>query len=308
MIAASSQAHYTHERLARLLKVPFVSVPVTRDGRMDMNHLERLVQRRRIATLVVTLGTTAAGAVDPLDDILELRERYGFRVHLDAAYGGYYKLVDNLKPATLAAFRHTDQADSIAIDPHKHGLQPYGCGCVLFRDTSVGRLYHHDSPYTYFTSDELHLGEISLECSRAGAAAVALWATMQAMPLTRDGSFAQGLGKGRDAALSLHDNLQKLPGFTPILQPDLDLVLWAVDAKTSQSSSELAELCFKVAEEHQLYLALVRLPRVMASSCDLVWDTQTLRCLRVCLMKPEHHDRMPEICKKLKTIRDQVCD
>ena len=25
----------------------------------------------------------------------------------------------------------------------------------------------HDSPYTYFTSDALHLGEISLECSRA---------------------------------------------------------------------------------------------------------------------------------------------
>ncbi len=39
--------------------------------------------------------------------------------------------------------------------------------CVLFRDPGVGRLYRHDSPYTYFTSDELHLGEIRLECSRA---------------------------------------------------------------------------------------------------------------------------------------------
>ena len=54
------------------------------------------------------------------------------------------------------------------VDPHKHGLQPYGCGAVLFADPAVGRFYSHDSPYTYFTSDELHLGEISLECSRAG--------------------------------------------------------------------------------------------------------------------------------------------
>ena len=77
------------------------------------------------------------------------------------------------------AFAAIGQADSIVIDPHKHGLQPYGCGCVLFRDPAVGRFYKHDSPYTYFTSKQLHLGEISLECSRAGAAAVALWATQQ---------------------------------------------------------------------------------------------------------------------------------
>ena len=57
----------------------------------------------------------------------------------------------------------------MVIDPHKHGLQPYGCGAVLFRDPAVARHFLHDSPYTYFTSDELHLGEISLECSRAGA-------------------------------------------------------------------------------------------------------------------------------------------
>ena len=81
------------------------------------------------------------------------------------------------------------------IDPHKHGLQPYGCGCVLFRDPAVGRFYKHDSPYTYFTSKELHLGEISLECSRAGAAAVALWATQQLLPLTPGGEFARGLAQ-----------------------------------------------------------------------------------------------------------------
>ena len=54
------------------------------------------------------------------------------------------------------------EADSIVVDPHKHGLQPYGCGAVLFKDPSIGTFYKHDSPYTYFTSDDLHLGEISL--------------------------------------------------------------------------------------------------------------------------------------------------
>ncbi len=87
----------------------------------------------------------------------------------------------------------TPHADSIVVDPHKHGLQPYGCGCVLFKDPSVGRFYKHDSPYTYFTSAELHLGEISLECSRAGAAAVALWATQRLLaPWCLAASSAQG--------------------------------------------------------------------------------------------------------------------
>ena len=51
-------------------------------------------------------------------------------------------------------------ADSVVVDPHKHGLQPYGCGAVLFRDPSVAAFYRHDSPYTYFTdtvtSDSQH--------------------------------------------------------------------------------------------------------------------------------------------------------
>src|SRR6202042_2326207 len=105
--------------------------------------------------------------VDPLDEILVLQKRYGFRIHVDGAYGGYFTLAANLQASARAAYNAIPQVDSVVIDPHKHGLQPYGCGCVLFRDPTVGRFYKHDSPFTYFTSGALHLGEISLECSRA---------------------------------------------------------------------------------------------------------------------------------------------
>src|SRR4029453_15789054 len=115
------------------------------------------------------------------------------------AYGGYYVLADNLAPEARAAFDCLNRVDSIVIDPHKHGLQPYGCGCVMFRDPSVGIHYRHDSPYTYFSSKELHLGEISLECSRPGAAAVALWATQRLLPLIRGGEFARMLHDCRAA-------------------------------------------------------------------------------------------------------------
>ena len=194
----SEQAHYTHHRISGVLKLEYGSVAADARGRMRLDALEDELRKGDVGTVVVTLGTTAIGAVDPLPEILALRERYGFRVHVDAAYGGYFKLIeDALDEPARRAFAAIGQADSIVIDPHKHGLQPYGCGCVLFRDPGVGRFYKHDSPYTYFTSKELHLGEISLECSRAGAAAVALWATQRLLPLKPGGEFAQGLAAGR---------------------------------------------------------------------------------------------------------------
>ena len=191
--------------------------PATRRGRMDVRALERRLERGGVGTVVATIGTTATGSVDPLPEILALRERHGFRLHADAAYGGYFGLADNLAPEARRAYDRLREADSIVIDPHKHGLQPYGCGCVLFRDPAVGRFYKHDSPYTYFSSDELHLGEISLECSRPGASAVALWATQRLLPLEAGGEFAGGLTDCRAAALDFHaalaDDARFLPAF-----------------------------------------------------------------------------------------------
>src|SRR6266851_2546135 len=186
-IVASAQAHYTHHRISSVLQLQFDCVPVDSRARMDLDALRQCVERGDVGTVVATLGTTASGSVDPLPEILALREKHGFRVHADAAYGGYFGLVGNLAEHAQSAFSRIAEVDSIVIDPHKHGLQPYGCGCVLFRDPYVGRLYKHDSPYTYFSSAELHLGEISLECSRPGASAAALWATQKLLPLVKRG-------------------------------------------------------------------------------------------------------------------------
>ncbi len=232
-IVGSEQAHYTHQRISGVLKLEYASVAADERGRMSLEALEDELRKGDVGTVVATLGTTAMGAVDALDEILTLKERYGFRVHVDAAYGGYFGLIaDALDEPARGAYAAIGAADSIVIDPHKHGLQPYGCGCVLFRDPAVGRFYKHDSPYTYFTSKELHLGEISLECSRAGAAAVALWATQRLLPLVPGGAFAQGLAKGRRAAVELDRRVRGDARFEALAGggPELDIVVWEVKA------------------------------------------------------------------------------
>jgi tyrosine decarboxylase/aspartate 1-decarboxylase len=307
-IAASSQAHYTHSRLSSVLAVPFQGIDVDGRGRMAPESLEAALQTGDVGTVVVTLGSTAAGAVDPLPEILALRRRHGFRLHVDAAYGGYFTLAENLGRQARDSFDLIREADSIAIDPHKHGLQPYGCGCVLYRDPSVGSVYRHESPYTYFTSDELHLGEISLECSRPGAAAVALWATHRLLPPVRGGRFARDLASCRDAAMVLFRQLTSSDHFVPLFEPQLDIVVWAVRAASASESSARAKRVFEAAAARGLHLALAKFPRRMLSCVDCVrdWDQEDITCLRACVMKPEHRQWMPEIVSRLMAAVESV--
>jgi glutamate/tyrosine decarboxylase-like PLP-dependent enzyme len=304
-IVGSEQAHYTHRRISAVLKLDYASIATDSRGRMSVEALETELRRGDVGTVVVTLGTTAIGAVDPLDKILALRARYGFRVHVDAAYGGYFRLISNaLDAPAQRAFEAISQADSIVIDPHKHGLQPYGCGCVLFRDPTVGRFYKHDSPYTYFTSKELHLGEISLECSRAGASAVALWATQKLLPLVPGGAFARGLARGRAAALDLDRRLrQDMSGrFQPLTAgaPELDIVVWKIKAKSPDLASELAQKIFSACAARDLHLALVQLPLSWFEPASSAADSAGLvTCLRSVLMKPEHEAWLDRIWERL---------
>jgi tyrosine decarboxylase/aspartate 1-decarboxylase len=296
-VLASSQAHYTHGRISAVLKLPFEAVPCDRHGRIDIARLEERLQAGGVGTVVATLGTTAVGSVDPLPEILALRERHGFRLHADCAYGGYYVLADNLASHARAAFDRLGEVDSIVIDPHKHGLQPYGCGCVLFRDPAIGTHYRHDSPYTYFSSKELHLGEISLECSRPGAAAVALWATQRLFPLVRGGAFARMLEDCRAAALELHAALEHDGRFVIAFAPELDIVVFAARESSVDEASARARDIFAKAERVGLYLALAELPVTFFG--DPWGRGGTVTALRSVLMKPEHRDAIPALLRLL---------
>ncbi|MEQ9404838.1 MAG: aminotransferase class I/II-fold pyridoxal phosphate-dependent enzyme [Cyclobacteriaceae bacterium] len=298
-IIASDQSHYTHERISGALKLPFEKVKTDAEGRMDLTHLEEKLKNGNVGTVVATMGTTGTGAVDPLPELIALQSTYDFRIHADAAYGGYFNLIENLAPETSAKYDLLDKVDSIVIDPHKHGLQPYGCGCILFRDPGVAQYYLHDSPYTYFTSDELHLGEISLECSRAGASAVGLWATHQLLPPVKGGQFASDLGKSRNAALKLYEKLNASPEFFPLMKPETDIVVWGMNGSTTSEMSEKANVLFKKAEENHLYLSLYKYPTSKLHHPDFEINSEYLTCLRSSLMKPEHEEWLEEIWKRL---------
>lgn len=307
-VIASTQAHYTHGRISDVLGIPFSPVPVTSDGRMDIEVLEGFLGEGDVGTVVATIGNTGLGAVDPLPAIIALQSKYEFRIHADAAYGGYFVLAGALSETTGEAYDSLATVDSIVIDPHKHGLQPYGCGCVLFKDPAVGSLYKHESPFTYFSSAELHLGEISLECSRPGAAAVALWATQRLLPLVREGEFAAMLDDCLHAARGFWQRLKDSDYFLPLMEPELDIVVYAVDAPDSRTASERARGLFAKAAEHDLHLALTEMPvDLVRNYAPLIRaNSETMTCLRSVLMKPEHRRWLDRIVGILEASAAEV--
>ena len=119
-------------------------------------------------------GHDRPGRGRPVHEALALRERYGVRLHVDAAYGGFFTLLAaaTTRSSPAAPFRAIAQCDSrrrrsaqarpAALRLRRGAVRRPGGRALLQATTRRTRT----SP-----SAELHLGEISLECSRAGAAA-----------------------------------------------------------------------------------------------------------------------------------------
>src|SRR5205814_1771497 len=83
-------------------------------------------------------------AVDPLEEIADVCSAESMWHHIDGAYGAFFYLVDELKPA----LRGLERADSLTLDPHKGMFLPYGTGALLVRDGSALRAVHEaDAAY-----------------------------------------------------------------------------------------------------------------------------------------------------------------
>lgn len=293
-VAYSVDAHFSHRRMCHVLGMKTYPVPVDAAGRMDLCALEDVLRTGQVGTVVATVGTTGLGAVDQVHDIVQLRDRYGVRVHVDAAYGGFLTLIadDTVDGVSSAPFRAIASCDSVTVDPHKHGLQPYGCGAVLFADPAVGRFYKYDSPYTYFTSNELHLGEIALDTSRAGAAAAGLWLTFQVLPPT-PGGLGKVIRPGRRAALRWADLINSGDELSLYQQPDLDIINFMPRAAKLSDVDRLSKAVLHdgmtAAPEDAVFVAAHGVPAeaLAARGHHMTADVPKASILRSVLLKPE---------------------
>jgi glutamate/tyrosine decarboxylase-like PLP-dependent enzyme len=164
----------------------------------------------------------------------------------------------------------------------------------------VARHYLHESPYTYFTSDELHLGEISLECSRAGAAAAALWLTLRLLPLTPDGLGAV-LRPGRRAALDWATRVTASEQLALYQRPQLDILTYFPTrrrlSQIDEASAHVLTRGMELPPDEALFVATytVEADALAARGHRVEADVPAGRILRSVLMKPETGEQVPEL-------------
>jgi glutamate/tyrosine decarboxylase-like PLP-dependent enzyme len=311
----SEQAHYSHARSARVLGLNPLPIRCDSAGRMDITDLKATLRRGDVGIVVVTLGTTGVGAVDPLHEVFEVASEYGAWVHVDAAYGGYFVLLarsgavasQSLLP-DLGPWSVLGRADSVVVDPHKHGLQPYGCGSVLYRDESVLKhLMDYDGPYLNYSSDDFAPSSAALEGSRPGAVAAALWATLRLFPLKPDGAFAAQLGASRRAARSWEDRVAGSSVFRNYQPSDLDIVTY-FDARAHRTSQVTAStrrvIQAGMRSPNPVHVAALRVPaqRFAARHPDMEVDTAEVEILRSVLLKAVHETWVEKLVTELEVL------
>jgi glutamate/tyrosine decarboxylase-like PLP-dependent enzyme len=151
VVYLSGQTHHCVDkalRIAGMGEAVVRRVPLDGRYRMRPDALDALVEEDRAAGLtpwmvISSAGTTDTGAVDPLEAIARVASTQGLWHHVDAAYGGFFALVENTRPL-LTGMAHSD---SLVLDPHKGLFLPYGTGAVLVKDRAAmarAHAYHAD--------------------------------------------------------------------------------------------------------------------------------------------------------------------
>lgn len=223
--------HYSWVKAVDLLGIGInnmIEIQVDENYRMDIGLLEKTIsdltdQKIPILGVVAVIGTTEEGAIDHLDKVVALRDKFekergvSFYIHADAAYGGYARTIfldeeqEFIPYKTLRtrlvqdgifeedinwptediynAFKALADVDSVTIDPHKMGYVPYAAGGIAIRDKRMVRAISFFAAYVFEKNTNLPelLGSYIIEGSKAGAAAAGVWVAHQTIPLNING-------------------------------------------------------------------------------------------------------------------------
>jgi aromatic-L-amino-acid/L-tryptophan decarboxylase len=241
-IYASEEAHVVIRRAADMLGLGADAVrAIAIDGQQRMRPaaLDQAIRRDREAgvrplAVCATAGTTTTGSIDPLPAIAALAREHQLWLHVDAAYGGAIVLAEELR----GLLDGIEQADSIAIDPHKWLYTSQSAGCVLLRDFgALSRSFHSEASYIWLDEAARHGIDFAMhgpQFSR-GFAALKVWVSLLA-----HGRAAYGRRIAHDVALMryLGTLVEAHPDFELMCEPRLSICCFRYRPATWEGSEE----------------------------------------------------------------------
>ncbi len=272
-VLAPITAHYSWSKGCKLLGLGRAQLDLLpeREMRIDVEALEAtlercLRERQPVLMAVAVMGTTEYGTIDPIDAVVDARQRFaarglGFAVHVDAAWGGYLATLfrnqdGSLRPreeiaAGFTAFPSPEvysaiaalgDTDSVTVDPHKLGYLPYGAGAFICRDHRTVALLSEEADYVFhgeapkdYMGRYRSLGQFIPEGSKSGAAVAGVYVTHKVLPLDHAhfGRLPAQTIRSAEAfharALRFADELQDVVRAVVPFAPDSNLVCFALN-------------------------------------------------------------------------------
>jgi len=239
--------------------------------RMSVEPLERALEEDRRNgvrpwMVVASAGTVDTGSVDPLPAIAELCRRYDAWFHVDGAYGGLFALCEEGK----SKLNGIEQADSVALDPHKTLFLPYGTGAAIVRDGQ--RLLDAFSASAEYIRpfSETDVGpspaDLSPELTRHFRA-MRLW-----LPLQIAGVAAFRAAQSEKLALAryFHARLSELGDWDAGPEPDLSVVAFRYLPKSGDVDQFNERLIKHVQDEGRVMLSGTRIDGKFYLRCAIL--------------------------------------
>ncbi|MEA1924827.1 MAG: tyrosine decarboxylase MfnA [Candidatus Altiarchaeota archaeon] len=223
-ILVPKSAHYSLDKAADLLELEIKWIPLDEDFRADVDSIREGISDETLA-VVLTAGTSALGAVDPIAEVNGLCGDVFF--HVDAAFAGM--VLPFLENSERIDFGLRN-IDSLTIDPHKMGYTPIPSGCILFRDESYMNNLRFKPSY-------LEEPLPTLTGSRSAGFIAAVWANLMFYGVDGFRSKVGGCMENTRFLLSL---LEDVDGITPVIEPEINFV-----ALTSDSMPQVYGLLLK---------------------------------------------------------------
>jgi len=220
--------------------------------------------------VVASAGTTNTGAVDPVPAIASLCEEFGLWLHVDAAYGGFFRLV----PGGEELLPGLERADSLVLDPHKGLFLPYGTGCLLVREGEALRRAHaFGAGYLQdleHPADAVSFNDWSPELSR-DFRGIRLWLPLQLYGVA---AFRDNLREKLDLARWAYEELCAEPGFECLDEPQLSVVPFRYLPQRGDANTFNAQLLRRVNDRRRVYISSTLLEgRFVLRFCVLSFRT-----------------------------------
>ena len=250
-------------------RAPRRTIPTDGNYRMSVAALEQALEEDRRNDVrpwlvVASAGTVDTGSIDPLPEIADLCRRYGAWLHVDGAYGGLFALTD---PSLVKGI---EQADSVALDPHKTLFLPYGTGAALVRDGSqlLGAFSASAEYIRPFSETDVGRSpaDLSPELTRHFRA-LRLW-----LPLQLAGVAAFRAAQAEKLALAryFHARLSEIDGWDPGPPPDLSVVAFRYLPQSGDTDDFNERLIKHVQQEGRVMLSGTRIDGAFYLRCAIL--------------------------------------